>query len=297
MVNFELKYLIVSKRIFITGGTFGHVYPAITLMKIKPADLYIEEKAVKFVKNHNFTLFSFDKTLNPFKIIKSAIYFWKKIRSYDEIYVFGGYSCLPAIIASVFTWRKKYFHEQNAILGKINKIALFLGFKPMLSFVSTKLPFFASPIYSGYFIDKPLRNIEEKILLVIPGSGGSDFFDEVISKKIQHFDGIIYFVAKDVEKVRNILPKAFVAKFFFNIEELLSKSTYILGRAGAGTIAKILLYRKKSLIIPLKNSANNHQCINAKESGIPYIEEDNIGNFHLGFFNYPSESKMILTIL
>ena len=97
----------MKKRIFITGGTFGHIYPALMFAKIKKADLFIESKAKKFIPNEEINLFSFEKTLNPLKIIKSLWFFYKKIRNYDEIYIFGGYSCLPVILASIFTCKKK----------------------------------------------------------------------------------------------------------------------------------------------------------------------------------------------
>ena len=51
---------------------------------------------------------------------------------------------------------------------------MLLGFKPMISFMNTKIPIYAkSPIYSGYFIEQQKLNISENILVVIPGSGGS----------------------------------------------------------------------------------------------------------------------------
>jgi UDP-N-acetylglucosamine--N-acetylmuramyl-(pentapeptide) pyrophosphoryl-undecaprenol N-acetylglucosamine transferase len=55
-----------------------------------------------------------------FGIIKS-LYFIIKYRP-DYIYAFGGYATFPMLIASVLTNRKIILHEQNAHLGKVNRI-------------------------------------------------------------------------------------------------------------------------------------------------------------------------------
>ena len=72
-------------------------------------------------------------------------------------------------------------------------------------------------------------------------------------------------------------PIAFIDKEMIDLFKL---SSVIISRAGAGTIAELLALRKKSILIPLRNSAKNEQYLNAKEAekdlGSIIVEEDNL---------------------
>ena len=70
-----------------------------------------------------------------FGTIKS-LYFIAKFRP-DYIYAFGGYATFPMLIASVITKRKIILHEQNAHLGKVNRIFARFAEKIALSFLET----------------------------------------------------------------------------------------------------------------------------------------------------------------
>ena len=55
-----------------------------------------------------------------------------------------------------------------------------------------------------------------------------------------------------------------VKSFFSNIEEYYKNTDLIICRAGGSTIAEILHLKIPCIIIPLKNSMDNHQEINSK---------------------------------
>ena len=204
------------------------------------------------------------------------------------IIIFGGFSGFWAIVPSVFSFKKFFFHEQNAVLGLVNRISCYFLFQPLLSFEKTRgLPIFKrKPIVFGYPIESKIERIiyqndcREKILLVMPGSLGSAFFDENIAEMIKDFDCKIYFVARNVEKVREIFKNrkqyTEVSSFFFHIDDLIQKCDLLLCRSGAGTIAKILNYKKTAILVPLEHSSHDHQRINAKISGLEFLEERDI---------------------
>ena len=55
-----------------------------------------------------------------------------------------------------------------------------------------------------------------------------------------------------------------VKSFFPNIEKYYKKTDLIICRAGGSTIAEILYLKIPCIIIPLKNSMDDHQAINCK---------------------------------
>ena len=55
----------------------------------------------------------------------------------DYVYAFGGYATFPMLIASVITNRKIILHEQNAHLGKVNRIFAKFAQKIAISFEET----------------------------------------------------------------------------------------------------------------------------------------------------------------
>ena len=55
-----------------------------------------------------------------------------------------------------------------------------------------------------------------------------------------------------------------VKSFFPNIEKYYKNTDLIICRAGGSTLAEILHLKIPCIIIPLKNSMDNHQEINSK---------------------------------
>jgi UDP-N-acetylglucosamine--N-acetylmuramyl-(pentapeptide) pyrophosphoryl-undecaprenol N-acetylglucosamine transferase len=300
-----------EKILIVSGGTFGHIYPALIFQKIYGGTVFLNKNSQKFLNNcEQYQFFDFQKTINPFIILLSMIKFIKTLFFHDVLVVFGGYSSLPVILASIFfPFKKKYFHEQNACLGLVNRLAYYMRFIPLLSFKDTKFiskcNYFKSPILLGYHIEKMKQSAIEKIILVIPGSGGSVFFDEKIAPIIAEFavksHYIVYFVSKNQKISELFVGTHYIQPFFFDIDEIFAKADIIIGRAGAGIIAKILLYGKRSIIIPLKDSAHNHQLYNAEASGITYISEDNLSQLgdllRNNNLSIPKSSKMLLSVL
>ena len=283
---------MLSKQrvILVTGGTFGHVFPALMFVKLYNGDLFINETCRKFMKNpETATFFNYERTINPFITIKFIFYFWKILKNYDAIVVFGGYSCVPAIIAATFRNIKKYFHEQNANLSRGNILAYFLRFIPLLSFAKTEgikscKYYFKKPILFGYPVEKVSNNIKkENTILVFAGSGCSDFFDEfvapIVSKFAKKHKYKVYFVAKNPNKVKKLFQKNdVVVGFIQDIDSIFKKVKLVIARSGAGSLSKIILFNNPTILIPLKTSTQNHQLLNAQRSGINYVEEDNIQN-------------------
>jgi len=236
----------MSKKIFIvSGGTGGHIIPALCLVNLLHQQnhqilFFGDEKIHNYIKNdHTFKTFiinssQFKKSF--FSLIKGSIkisfgivkslYFIIKYRP-NYIYAFGGYATFPMLVASVITNRKIILHEQNAHLGKVNRIFAKFSQKIALSFQQTsgikaefnnKTFFTGNPIreeivklhdkeYSlpnfeetkivdrklGYdiLLNSDFYPIEEKgkmfKILVIGGSGGAKIFSDILPKAFFNF--------------------------------------------------------------------------------------------------------------
>ena len=305
-----------EKTLLVSGGTFGHIYSALVLQKKFGCKLMINSSSKHFIDgNNDIEFFDFNYNYGLFDLIKQTWFFWKLLLKYDQLIIFGSYVCIPVVISSVFSNIKKYFQEQNTVLGKLNRLAYFLQFQPLLSwektiyiyeepnfilytskmlscnlynFFKTKkwihyFDFFKEAIVFGYIINKDISTIkEENMILIMPGGGGSTFFDNsllnLLSKNIDKKYQII-FIAKNKDNIINSIniPENYeIHNFIHNIDEYIQKSKLIISRSGAGNIAKILKYNKKAILIPWDKAANGHQLLNAQMSQISYLEQKNL---------------------
>ena len=160
---FEGKYIfkkITFFSIITTGGTGGHLFPAIRfashiIMKGEKIRFILNDKSLPLLKklgythkNHFFyTEESCECTdamklivlkIRPFaKNIKSLLvfthamlhsfYFFLTLGGLiQNVIGFGGYASFPTMFWALIFWKKIYIHEQNVVFGKVN--ALFLPF-------------------------------------------------------------------------------------------------------------------------------------------------------------------------
>ena len=141
-----------SKVFLIAGGSGGHLFPAISLTETdRTFDYYFFidhriEKIVRKKKLKYFKIFSSSLKINPLlpimlaKIIlgflQSLIIF---IKHKPNIVVgFGGYTSIPSILAAKVLKIKILIHEQNAVMGKTNRLLSYLTKNIAITFKNTK---------------------------------------------------------------------------------------------------------------------------------------------------------------
>jgi len=131
---------MTKKIIFSVGGTGGHIFPAINLMKHffdkkYKVLLVTDNRGNNFIKNYsefksyilnagtptNKNLFKkfFSYFLIFYSIIKSIIIIKKE--KPDLIFGFGGYVSFPVSFASRFFNLPLIIYENNIVLGRANK--------------------------------------------------------------------------------------------------------------------------------------------------------------------------------
>jgi UDP-N-acetylglucosamine--N-acetylmuramyl-(pentapeptide) pyrophosphoryl-undecaprenol N-acetylglucosamine transferase len=302
----------MSKNIVITtGGTGGHVIPAEALGAIlslgnNKITYVTDPRGKKFFTSiptvlnvSSFTGNLMHKIKNTFNIaisIFKAIYILKNV---DLVIGFGGYASFPILIAAVIKKIPIVLHEQNAIVGRVNNIFYKYCIQLFTAFQNTqgilypdKVCYVGMPIREKIFHLKRNRTriTNDIVILITGGSQGSKLFDQIpqmLSKLQKKHNLIVYHQVRQesleivTKQYNKINVKEFVVQpFFDNIGQIIADADLVITRAGASILAEITHLKIPSIIIPIQNSINNHQYLNAMEYGNNpaniVIEEANI---------------------
>lgn len=325
-------------KIFLaTGGSGGHIFPAISvareLIKQNCKIWIIADKVFeKYTSGDiSYRIISAGKTLKSFSdikdIIKGIFYAKKLIKSKkpDLVIAFGSYASLPTLIACKLTKTPFVIHEQNSYIGKVNKLFAKYSMGVMTSYhelYGINFDDMEKIIYTGTPIRKDIQKLYNKDyslpeegkkfnVLITGGSGGAKIFSDLLpqifdlqhkeqQKKIKIYHQVReQYLIKTKEYYKKINVEASVSTFFPNMDELLEKAHLVIGRSGSGTLNETAIAGKPSILIPLKNSANNHQELNAKiyaknGAGIVVLEDNfNVKDFQELFFNLIKDKEKL----
>ena len=286
-----------KKLIFlVTGGSGGHFFPALSIKERYENDyefLFLIDKRVSKIIDKN--TINYVEILPP-RYSTSTLLFIKNLLkiTYSCIKIFslyqkkrpkvvigfGGYTTIFPVIIARLMRIKVIIHEQNAILGKANRLLKFFSNKVAVSFKKTK---FSSK--NAVFTGMPTRckknysnkKINKFVILVLGGSQGAKFFSELLPSTLSYFTrkeiNRIYLIQQCRHEDKIFLEKKLfnlgvnheTANFFTDIHEKILISDLIISRCGSSTLAEISLYNKSSFLFPLSSAVDNHQYLNAVE--------------------------------
>jgi UDP-N-acetylglucosamine--N-acetylmuramyl-(pentapeptide) pyrophosphoryl-undecaprenol N-acetylglucosamine transferase len=203
---------------------------------------------------------------------------------------FGGYPSLPALMAALGQKRPTVIHEQNAVLGRVNrylapKVTEVACAFPTLQMagpaVQARAHVVGNPVRPDIraLYDKPYAAPEEGgpiRILITGGSQGARLLSELTPEAILRLPEELR-VRLDVQQqtrkesmdmarriYANAMVKAEVAPFFRDMAGRLGAAHLVVGRAGASTVCELAVAGKPSILIPLKIAADDHQRFNAK---------------------------------
>ena len=315
-----------KKIIFTTGGTGGHIFPAINLMKhfIEKGYqvlLVTDERGKIFAKNYSEISLYVLKTGTPTnknffeKILSYFIIFFSIIRSImilkkekpDLVMGFGGYVSFPICIASKFFKLPLVIYESNLVLGRANKYLLSFSKKVLVanSLIKNFPKKYENKVHKvGSILDKNIINfsLEKKInnnifaILVLGGSQGAEIFGKVIPpviKKIKEEGHSVEIFQQCIKEQKNFINdyysknniKNYVFEFEKDISKLILSSNLVITRSGASTTSELVHTFTPFVAVPLPNSIDNHQYLNAKhykDKGCCWLlEQDNFNSENL----------------
>ncbi|WP_208541483.1 MULTISPECIES: undecaprenyldiphospho-muramoylpentapeptide beta-N-acetylglucosaminyltransferase [Bartonella] len=290
--------------ILVAGGTGGHLFPAEALsveLRQRGYDVHLvtDERAKYFVrhfdKKHIHIISSATLTrYHPFALIKT---FWRLLKGICQSWVlfyklrpvlvggFGGYPTFPPVLIAALTKRVTFIHEQNAVMGRANKVlasrvnAIAGGLLSANEIYAYKTFLTGNPVreailkaaeipYCPSTEDKPFH------FLVFGGSQGASAFSKIVPEAIALLDNNIRKCLRIIQQVRgeamdlvqiyrNMGVEAKVAPFFDNMAEHIAWSHFIMSRSGASTVCEIAVIGRPALLIPYPHALDHDQAENA----------------------------------
>jgi UDP-N-acetylglucosamine--N-acetylmuramyl-(pentapeptide) pyrophosphoryl-undecaprenol N-acetylglucosamine transferase len=217
------------------------------------------------------------------------LFVWK----YDAVIGFGGYASFAPIIVGKLFRKKIILHEQNAVLGKVNRVLQKFANHVAISFTNTKFAS-AKAKYIGSFVREDFKfstlpALDKKLnILIIGGSQGAKVFAEIFPEALKNLNaGLDIKVTHQVPEAElaatqseytKLGIEAEIKPFFIDIKERIAAAHLVVSRAGASSIFELVAIGRPAIFIPLKSAADNHQFENARElaaNGAAWLVEEN----------------------
>lgn len=285
--------------LFSGGGTLGHIYPALSLIKeyirkyhnnriifiCTPKDKDYMGKIKTDGVDYIYYINSKGICRNPFILLKRvilnivAMFKIIKIIKQEDVKIvvgMGGYISTITLLAAKIKKIKTVIHEQNSIMGLGNKIIEKHVDKVLLTFDITKTKntnkyIVGNPrYYDALYLDKNIYRSKYSILIT-SGTLGSkkindiavEFLNSEYSKKFTTtlVTGKRYYN----EVINKLNPGSHyeVLGFSENMLDLINKSGIVISRSGSTSMHEILAMGCPAIYIPSPNVTKNHQYYNA----------------------------------
>ncbi len=200
---------------------------------------------------------------------------------------FGGYPAVAPALASRLLRRrpKLVLHDQNAVLGRANRLLARLPCVLALSHAATeKLPPNTKTVLTGNPVRpavlKAIRPYEPPMaglrLLVLGGSLGARVFSDVVPAAVALLPEALRARLSIVQQCRQedlarvetayapLGVKARLAPFFPDVADLLAAAHLVICRGGGSTVAELAAAGRPALIVPLPIAIDDDQGANAR---------------------------------
>ncbi|MBD8468917.1 undecaprenyldiphospho-muramoylpentapeptide beta-N-acetylglucosaminyltransferase [Sphingomonas sp. CFBP 8765] len=291
------------------GGTGGHMVPAAVLAaeltrRGHRVALVSDERGVRFpglfegIQTHVLPAGRF--TGGPLGWAKATRSMWRGRMMARELYRtfkpaavigFGGYPALPALLAAFANRIPTAVHEQNAVLGRVNRLvarrvdAIATSSEPterLASGLLAKTHLVGNPVREAVLAlrARPYPLLEEDGIfrvLVTGGSQGASILSQVVPDglamlpvtfrrrlQVTHQARIEDIDAVRAQYAEHHIP-AELATYLPDMPEQLAWAHLVIARAGASTIAELTAAGRPAILVPLPGATDDHQTVNARE--------------------------------
>ena len=222
----------------------------------------------------------------------------------DAVVGFGGYPAFPALLAASALHIPAVLHEQNAVLGRVNRLlaggaaAIATAFRQIERLKSRhrgKTVLVGNPVRSdiarlGELPFPPFDEFAPLKILVTGGSQGASVLGRVVPQGLgllepslrRRLQIVQQARPDDIERVRGQYAELGIpAELTTYIEDMpvkLGEAHLVIGRAGASTIAELSAAGRPAILVPYAAATDDHQAANAREmveaGGARSIRED-----------------------
>lgn len=203
---------------------------------------------------------------------------------------FGGYPSFPPLVAAWLRRIPTALHEQNAVLGRANRLlagrvtAIATSFARVrhLGSAATRTRLTGNPVRDSV-VDWGMRPYVppppggEIVLVVFGGSQGARIFSDVLPEAVgrlpvalrQRLRIVQQCREEDIDRVRKAYATlevaAEIASFFRDLPERMAAAHLVIARAGASSVAELTVLGRPSVLVPLPHAIDNDQLLNAAQ--------------------------------
>ncbi len=298
----DARHLVIA-----AGGTGGHMFPAQALAQemlrrgwrvslstdergLRYAGGFPEEVERKALSAATFARGGIKARLvAPFRILSGILQAksWFLRDRPDCVAGFGGYPALPALAAAWLLRKPRLIHEQNGVLGRVNKAfatrvhKVACGTWPVTNAPKgADLVHLGNPVrdsvleetktpYEAPGADGPIR------LLIFGGSQGASIFADVVPAALAALPPDIRDRLEIVQQARKVEREqvqaaykgagiaAEVAEFFDDMPARIAAAHLVICRAGASTVAELTAIGRPAILTPYPAAMDDHQTANA----------------------------------
>ncbi len=300
--------IMTAPIVVAAGGTGGHLFPAQALA----AEMVKRGRKIVLITDNRGEGFSQRFPNADIRHIRAATFAGAGVVGrisaavkivlgiYDAIRVlrqtkprvvigFGGYPSFPTMVAAMVCGVRRCVHEQNAILGRVNKViatrinliaSTFGPFEDVSASVNQKVVVTGNPLRDPIIAQaqSPYPEISESgelNLLVFGGSQGARVFSDVVPDALRLLPDsmrnrlrvVQQARPEDVARVEDAFQQsgiaADVSAFFEDMARRISESHLIVCRSGASTVCEIAAIGRPAIFVPLPTAMDDHQTVNA----------------------------------
>lgn len=291
------------------GGTGGHVFPARALAET----LLARGHRVGLVTDRRGTAFETESGKLELHRIRAAGIAGRgvvaKVRAVGELALgylearrlirslapavvvgFGGYASVPTVMAASARGVPVVMHEQNAVLGRANRLLAPRADAIAISFTEVgmvrpadrgKLVLTGNPVREAIRavrarVQPPLAGDEAIPILVTGGSQGASVLAELVPAAVALLPAGLRNRLRlsqqarpvELEQVtaayRTLGVEADVRRFFDDMPARLADARLLICRSGASTVAENTVAGRPALLVPYPHAIDDHQAANAR---------------------------------
>lgn len=208
----------------------------------------------------------------------------------DVVVGFGGYASVPTVVAATLLGVPTLIHEQNAVLGRANRLLAGRVGRIATSYPTVrnldptwnaKVAHVGMPVrpavaalrhepYQEILDGQPIQ------ILVLGGSQGARILSEVVPAALTQLPEDLRQRLKlsqqcrpeDLDEVRAAYAgtaiDATLDSFFADVPERLARAHLVIARSGASTVAELTAMGRPAILVPYPHAIDDHQTANAR---------------------------------
>jgi UDP-N-acetylglucosamine--N-acetylmuramyl-(pentapeptide) pyrophosphoryl-undecaprenol N-acetylglucosamine transferase len=209
----------------------------------------------------------------------------------DAVVGFGGYPAFPALLAASAMGIPTVLHEQNAVLGRVNRLlagraeaigTAFSRIERLKTSHRDKIVLVGNPVReavvkTGEMPFPPFDETSPLKILVTGGSQGASILGRVVpgglgmlEPSLRHRLQVVQQCRPDdIEAIRirysELQIPAELMTYIVDMPAKLADAHLVIGRAGASTVAELTAAGRPAILIPFAAATDDHQTANARE--------------------------------